>query len=342
MFTRQLALLAFVWTAVAAAEDRVVLQPAGTSSRVTVAGRIEDFTGRELTLVTGVAGGMKRYSFAEVVEITTTYTEAHQRGRKELEEGRVNEAWESLTAAMDDEDRGWVRREILALQIQCAYRQGAYSRAATRFLAIAQADPVSPHYRLIPLVWTESLPPGMQAADARPWLVSEALPARLIGASWLLTGTDAVAARQTMLALATDSHPYIQRLAQAQLWRLRLADGNLAAAEVRRWEQLNDEWPEVLRAGPYFLIGRGYADRQEWLLSAAVWMWLPAEYLDRRDLAIEAQFRAANALASAGDASSAMRLAQELTVRFADTPQAVEARQLIERLNATLPSAKQP
>ncbi len=342
MLSRLLVLFAVFRAADAAADDRVILQPAGTSSRVTVTGRIEDFTGRELTLVTGVANGMKKYASSEVVEITTTYTEAHERGRRELAEGRVNEAWESLTAAMDDEDRGWVRREILALQIQCAYRQGAYSRAATRFLAITQADPVSPHYRLIPLVWTESPPKGLQPGDARPWLTSESLSARLIGASWLLTGPDAAAGKHAMLALATESHPYIQRLAQAQLWRLRLAEGNLAAAEVRRWEQLNDEWPEVLRPGPYFLIGRGYADRQEWLLSAAAMMWLPVEYADRRDLATEAQLRAANALASAGDAAAAIRLAREMTVRFAESPQAVEARQLIERLTAASTSPREP
>ena len=66
-------------------------------------------------------------------------------------------------------------------------------------------------------------------------------------------------------------------------------------------------------------------------------LWLPISYAEQRPLAVEAQLRAAEALAAAGDPFGASRLAQELMIRYADTTQAAEARALVEQAARSRP-----
>ncbi len=318
------------------------MQRSGTQGRTTVSGHIQDFTGEELILETGAGVGVQRYPVSEIVSISTRYLPAHEQGQKLLQQGRAAEAWEQLTAALDQEPRRWVRREILAVQVRCALYQQDYQKAITRFLAITQSDPLTQHYRLIPLVWTEQPPGTIATADVRGWLASKDLPTRLIGASWLLHDSGSRDAQFVLHELAKEPHPFVQRLAQAQLWRQRLAERDLSAAEIQRWEHLVDGWSPVIRPGPYFLIGNAFALREEWLLAAANWLWLPLHYQERRDLAAEAQLRSARGLERSGDTASAQRLAFELTVRYVEQPQAATAREIVDRLSNTTAPATMP
>lgn len=324
--------LMLVCAAPISAEDRVVVQTPGQSSRITVIGSIVDFTGRELVLHTGVGAGVKRFPAAEVIEVSTNYLPEHQAGLQQLADGKISAAWDNFAVALEEEPRAWVRREILAAQVKCALWTGDVSRGANRFLAIVAADDLAPHYRLIPLVWTETPPGSFSESEALRWLYGKELPAKLIAASWLLSQPSTQAqAHEALKSLAGESHPYLQRLAQAQLWRVRLETGTLSTAEIQRWEQFTESLPDVLRGGPYFLIGRAYADRQDWLSSAGAWLWLPLEYQGQRYLAVEAQWRAAQAMQAAGDVPAAVQLAQEITVRFAEAPQALEASALVQK-----------
>jgi hypothetical protein len=223
-----------------------------------------------------------------------------------------------------------VRRSLLANQVKCAWWSGDYVRAAQRFLPITESDPETWYYGLIPLVWTEDAPATASVAEARTWLRNANPAARLIGASWLLAGADRVAAEKVLSDLASDPNRNIQRLAQAQLWRLRLDAGPLPTVELRRWENTAQDVPRELRPGIMFLLGRGYAQRQDSLQAAAAWLWLPFEYPELRTLAAEAQQRAAEQLLLAGDQPAARTLANEVGVRFADLPVAARALRLLE------------
>lgn len=324
--------LIVAWGRAASADDRVLVQRPGQSSRVTVTGQIVDYNGRELVLLTGVGGGEKRFPFDEIREVSTTYNESHQAGRRLLSEGRLEDAWNALAQALDDEDRTWVRREILALQVRCALARGDLKQAASRFLPIVQSDPATVHYRLAPLIWADDPEAAVTISltDARQWLKESHAPARLIAASWLLNGPERAAARDVLQELASDVEPTVQRLAQAQLWRLRLGAGDLSGEELRRWHEFNESLPPHLRGGPYFLIGAAHAARQERSLAAAAWMWLPIAYNETRYLAAEAQARAYQALAADGDEAGARRLAQDLATKYAGTPQATVASELLK------------
>jgi hypothetical protein len=316
------------WIGLANAEDRVTIQQRGQSGRTVVSGQIRDYTGRELTLLTTAGTGVQKFRAEEVVEISTTYLSSHDAGVQALRDGALQMATEKLLASVEQESRRWVQREILAQLVQCALRQRDYVNAVTRFLMIVETDPETPHYRVIPLVWTET-PPITVPLEARGWIRADRLSAQLIGASWLLETDEQPLAEQTLRRLAQENDLAIQRLAQAQLWRLRLGQPNVSKTEVRRWEQQLEGFPVALRGGPYFLAGRGYAQLQDWLPATAAWMWLPLEYPERRDLAATAQLMAAVALSAAGDRPGALRLAHEVAIHYAETPQAVTARDLI-------------
>jgi len=309
--------------------DRVVVQPAGKAGRVTVTGDIEDYTGRGLVLQTRRGTGVSRFAREEVIEVTTNYVPQHVAGRKLFAEGRIAEADAAFKAALDDENRTWVRREILAAQVKCALWDGDDRRAAQRFLPIAESDPDTIYFGLMPLVWSEKPPASVSLADAQRWLQSESAAARLLAASWLYH-SDRAAAMKTLQSLASGPQPTVQRLAQMQLWRVRLDAGNVSAAELQRWATLVEELPADLRAGPLFLLGRGYAQHHDWLNAAAAWLWLPLELPEHRHLAAEAQYRAADALARAGDVAASRQQAQELVLRFDDTPSAIRARSLLQ------------
>src|SRR5262245_45285653 len=101
-----------------AAQDQVVLQAEGQSSRMVVPCQIVDYTGEKITVQLKSGAGQKTYPAEQVVEVRTDWLESHERGRKLLAERHVEEAVRSLQEALNSEKRTWVRREILALLVR--------------------------------------------------------------------------------------------------------------------------------------------------------------------------------------------------------------------------------
>jgi tetratricopeptide (TPR) repeat protein len=318
----------------ASGTDRVVVQQAGKSGRVALTGSIEDYTGRGLLLQTRSGVGTTRFTRDEVLEVSTNYFPQHVVARKLFAEGRIAEAEAAFKEALDDENRTWVRREILASQVKCALWDGDYRRAAQRFLPIVESDPDTIYFGLMPLTWAEKPLTTLSLADAQRWLQSNSAAAKLLGASWLYHGSERATAVKTLQGLATSPQPTIQRLAQMQLWRVRLDAGDVTLPETRRWATLVDELDADLRAGPLFLVGRAYEQQHDWLNAAAAWLWLPLELSEHRHLAADAQLRSADALFRAGDVAAARQQSQELLLRFGDTPAATRARELLQSMTS--------
>ena len=120
-------------------------------SRLPLNGLVEDYTGRELTIHVRTGNSLRRYARSEVVEVQTSYTVHHEKGRELFTSGHADEAAVELSAALKDEDRAWVRREILALLVKCALWTGDYRTAVSRFLPIADSDPETFHFSVAPL-----------------------------------------------------------------------------------------------------------------------------------------------------------------------------------------------
>lgn len=314
-------------TASVHSQDRILLQQA-SGSRIPLSGYVEDYTGRELLLRIKPSDPVRRYARSEIVDVTTEYTPRHEKARRLYASGKITEAKVELNSALSEEDRPWVRREILALQIKCALWTGDYQTAIARFVPIVASDSETFHYSLAPLNWTSDEPPANIRSDARQWISPESKPvSKLIGASWLLTSPElAMEAETVMRRLARDPDVRIQRLAQMQLWRLKLKRAEMVEpTEITHWERFAEELPVELRGGSYFVVGEAWKNRKENERAARAFLWLPLVFDSDRWLSSRACYEAAEALNRLGDGSQAANLYSEAVFRFGDTPWGAKA-----------------
>ncbi len=330
----------------AMAEERVLIRPEGTASQIAVRGKIVDYTGESVTILTGVGNVTKTYPIDSIVQVEMQRHPLHTEGAKLLAEGKINEATIALLQAHQQEPRQWVRREILALLVEAGLRSGDLASAASRFSALYQSDPTTRHVRLIPLTWSDQTtdPAGEHvaaaASQARRWLTSRVSIERLMGASLLLTSpVEGASAAAVMEDLARDAVPTIHLLARAQQWRVRLASGQLTRGEASRWEARVEEMPSVLRAGPYFLVGQAYLQLREFEQAASAFLRLPTVHPERYHLAAEGCLKAGDALWQIGQRIPAIRLYQEVVQRFPESTAAATARSTLASTSAEVESS---
>lgn len=312
---------------VAQAQDRIVLQQPG-GSRIPLSGYIEDYNGRELFLKLKASDPVRRFPRSEIVEVTTEYTPHHDKGRRLFSAGKIDEAKVELNTALKEEDRPWVRREILAMHVKCALWNGDYFNAINLFTPIVASDPETFHYGLIPLAWTTAEPPAKVRFDAREWIGNASKPlSKLIGASWLLSLPDSTTeCEQILRKLTREPDVRIQRLAQMQLWRMKFQRSDqIDANEIEHWEHFIDDLPVELRGGAYFLIGQAWKQRKEHERAARAYLWLPLVFDADRWLSARACYEAAGSLKQLGDATQAANLFREVVFRYGDTPWGTKA-----------------
>lgn len=332
MIRKLLVLWLMVFAANLAAEDRIVMRTA-SGSRIGMPCVILDYTGREATYQSKPGGPTKRLPRGEIVEVSTHYTPKHLEAKQLLADGAAKDAFSKLDEALDQENRVWVRRQILALQVQCALWNGDRATAGERFLAIVDSDPVTLYFSLMPLSWSEDPPAEDLARIAKRWLSQTTdSTARLLAASHLLTEPDQAAAALTALkVLARDENAEVQRLAQIQLWRARVLTEDVSRDDLLRWEQTFDEAGEELGGGPRYLLGLGWFHRKDDTSAAAAWLWLPYVSGEDRWLAAQAAWQAGQALERAGQPAEGKAVFEELDQRYADTPSGKLAKRRVEQ-----------
>jgi len=318
------------------AQDKVILQRASLTARVTISGIVEDYTGVEVSIRAESDQALRTYPSADVVEIQTAQTESHTRGLKLLAAGQLEQAQAELEVALKREPRAWVRREILAALVRCGLRRGDYSNAGARFLAIMRSDPTSRHFRLIPLIWAPETLTRATIAEAQGWLNGNVDAGRLLGASLLYDDRELKPeARRALRELSASTDVRVRNFAQMQAWREEAYAGDHERRQIERWQKRVDELAEDFRAGPSYLLGRAYAARHDYEQAAAALLWLPL--VDDHDfrLAARACLEAALALERIGQHAESQTLLQEVSTRFAETPFAEEARGLLDRDKTT-------
>jgi hypothetical protein len=301
--------------------DRVQIQRKGTSSRIGLRGRIIDYTGKKLTLITLAGRDVQEFPADEVISVKTSQTEPHIRGLAAFTNRRFQQAETEFEKSLLEETRTWVRREILSMLIRCDLKQGDLTSAGTRFLILVRSDPETRHFKLIPLIWSERTIKRDFKNAARGWLHGKLDVERLLGASILLDDRDdGTRAGIELESLATCTNLNVRLLARTQLWRIKFREGNFRRDELVRWKTSIESLPESLRGGPYFLLALGHLERREKGRAATAFLWLPLVYDHDHFLAAQACLEAAHALFDMGRHAEAMTLYREITVRFANTP----------------------
>jgi len=316
--------------AAANGQDVVYLSPAGErTGQIRLVGRVLEYTGRQLQIV--LAGGRQQtFPGQRVLRIETAVSAEQQEAERRMAAGRWAEAVALYSQARQNEPRAWVRRQITAQMVRCYQQLGRLEMAGEEFLVLVQSDPQTPYFERIPLAWTAVEPsPALYQAALR-WLTRSDIPAAgLLGASYLLSGAmrPQAVARLEQLVLGRDRR--VAQLAMAQLWRVRLVTAT--TAEVADWEKAVEQIPRNLRAGPYFVLGSAWAQKQQWQQAALAWMRIPILYSDHRRLAARALLRAADALERLDRPEKATPLLARLVQQYADLPEAAEAQ---DRLRA--------
>ena len=312
------------WTSVALCQDTVLVSSsAGSSGHATFKGRVVDYSGRGLIL--DMPDGDRRTFPAErILRIETYHTQAGQDADGLFEKGQFAPAAALYERAQKEEKRDWMRRQITAQLVWCHRATGQLELAGGEFRVVVWEDANSPYLSCIPMAWTAGQPSGRLERAAQTWLNLEGEPLMvLLGASHLLSTAARSVALDRLKRLAATAEPPVNQLALAQAWRTSVvtADARLLAD----WEDTIRRMPEPLRAGPYYVLGQGWARQRNWEQAALALMRVPILYRRHHGLAARSLLDAGQALEKLDRCRQATGLYHEVLSDFAQTPAAAEA-----------------
>ncbi|HVU89208.1 MAG TPA: hypothetical protein VHD36_17920 [Pirellulales bacterium] len=329
LFSLALVLTGFVGAA-ACAEDAVYLSaPNSPQARAKVTGRVLDYNGRELLLDTG--GNQKRYAADQVVAVDSEWTPTQLAADELFARREYAEAVVKYEEAVRSEPRRWVQRKLVAQMIWCLRNLEQYRRASELFLALARDDPAMLYFSCIPLRWLPAQTPPDLEKRCREWLVSDSPLAVLLGASHLVSSAEQaeVVKRLEVLAKAKDAR--IAALARALTWNATFATAS--SKQLTQWADDLETFPDSVRAGPCFALGRAQAQQKQSADAALNLLRVPILYPEDRPLAAAALFAAGRALEDNEQADDALRLYRELVAEYPKSRPAAEAQQRLEEVD---------
>jgi tetratricopeptide (TPR) repeat protein len=305
-------------------EDTVVASSASDPAvRVKRTGQILDFTGAELKLRTSL-GLDETIPASRVVEFRTTWSAAHLAGNSARAAGELDDAIAAYRLAKTQERRPWALRQVAAELAGTYLEAGRIENAGDEFLAIVASDPATQHYDSVPIAWRPAPPDAALEQRATAWLAKGQPPvARVLGASWLLAGSQRPAAIAALEELVKASDPRVAGLATIQLWRTKLIKAT--AADVAAWQAQLEKLPPEIQAVGWYVLGDLQARQNQPELAALAYLKVPLLYRRQRAMAADALLAAGQQLEKMGNRDEAAGLYREIARDFAHLPAAKAA-----------------
>ena len=318
--------------------DRVTIRPEDSGGLITLTGTIADYNDESLTLHPAGRGAPQTIRARSVLAVETYRTPGHQTGIEAYQRGDMPAAVQAFEQALQTENRGWVRQEILAWLVRCHRRRGDRDAAVARFVEIVTAEPRTRQWGIAPLGWmAEPLSARLQVA-ARQWLVSKSDAVRLVGASLLMgETTQRIGAISELNRLVKSSDPYVSSQAQALLWSANLPATITSAEQMNRWLREIERMPESIRGGPWYVLGQARLQRSEPDEAVTALLRVLLQYPENEELASRSGIDAALALERLNRFSEAEPIFREVADRFPWTSAGQEAQ---ERLSAAAPPGR--
>ncbi len=318
----------------ASGTDKIIIRLPRSGSHVTLRGTIVNYTGSSILIRSSVNASVKEYPTSSVVKVSTSHVASHLQGTTFYSQKKYPQATSSFEKAIQQEDREWVRREILAMLVRCALQVGDYKKASSRFLMLTESDGKTFHFHLIPLQWTPAPLGNISALDGLAWMQNKSATVRLSGASRLLLDKKyGQFATTEMKTLTTNVDQRIRTYARMQLWRLKLQHPKkLMKFQLKQWRKEIERTPSNYRAGGWYLLGMAYAHKRQYEQSAMALLWLPLVYDQDKFLAARSCYEGAESLLQIGKKHEAITLLQEVVKRFDKTPAAQEAAVALRKL----------
>lgn len=307
----------------AAEKDRVVAE-SRDGKMFALEGTIVDYTGKALSIESS-PGSVQRIDAERVVDWRTEWSTQRLAADEVVAQRQWRRAAELYAEANLVERRAWARRMILQRWMLCYQALDLNDQAGDIFVALASSDPSTPALQHAPLQWPASS--AARPEKAAEWLANSEQPAvQLLGASHLLATArrdEAVAVLRRLSAL-DDDHPQVAALAEAQLWRDRMAAADLA--EVERWARRIADMPENLRAGPHLIVAQSLARLGRREQAMLHYLRPPLLFPQQRRLAARGLDGAVRLLQAAGRGEEAKQLADELARNYPDSVEAAGRR----------------
>lgn len=208
----------------------------------------------------------------------------------------------TAVATTDSKLHRWQRRLILAEMVDAATALGRTSDAGVLFAPLAKDNPPQLLMTTIPLPWGDDV----LAADlgkiqglAEKWIEEEQEGLKLLGASWLLTGTKRSTAIQTLETLRSSKTPLISVYSKAQLWRT-VPPSEILSDRYPKWLAERDSVALPIQAGPTMLLADRLAQSGQLALAVSEWMRVVTLHSDRYHLKTKAKTKAIATLKQLG------------------------------------------
>jgi tetratricopeptide (TPR) repeat protein len=313
------------------AEDSVtILTGKDAKTRTNRVGEIVEYTGESLQLKS-LSGRVENLPAARVVDIRTTWTLTHERADSLRAEGKPDEAVIAYKLALREESRSWARRKIMSELVACYAETGRFDLAGDEWRTIVKSDPATRYYNVIPVAWSSIPPDAPLQTRAAAWLNGKEPAAQVLGASWLLAGTQRSAAITALDSLASSKtiDPRIRSLAQIQLWRTKLVSATMQ--EVQRWQSAIEQLPSEVRASGYFVVGEALARLEQPEEAALAYLHISVVHNEQRVMAAEALLAAAKVHDKLGREEQAVALYREVLSGYSRTAAAEEAKARLEK-----------
>jgi hypothetical protein len=326
----RLAFWLVLFAGAARGEDIVQLSPPGNrQARSRISGEVIEYTGKQVVVKLPDGREIKRPG-AQVVAIETTWPSEKTAGDRLFDDHQFSTAREKYAAALRAEARPWARRAILARIIACYRELNQFDAAAKLFLALVREDPDTPYFDQIPLAWMPLESSAALVQIGNEWLADEGAVPRLVGASFLLTSLERKKALDCLSDLSLEKDKRISCLAEAQAWRANIPTASQDTLSA--WERRVEAFPEALRAGPYWVLGRALAQHGEADRALLAYLHVPIVYPQARALAADSLRAAALVLDKQGEKAGALRLRQELLANYPETAAAAESQAMLDKV----------
>jgi tetratricopeptide (TPR) repeat protein len=319
-----LSLVVACFSVAARGQDTVIVQGGDDKPAIRRTGTIVEYNGDGIVLQLA-SGRQEQIGLDQVVATETQKNKDHVAADRFFAEGKYRDALTAYRAAVEAEDRAWMRREVLARMVVCYQRVNRFAEAGQAFSMIVRSDPKTIHFSVIPLCWTPRQPPYDLQQQAKSWLEEDQPAMALLGASWLLNSADRAAAEDRLRILATGNDANVAMLAEAQRWRTRIVTATLD--DTVAWQRRIEQFPEMLRAGPYLTVGRALARLKQHQQAALIAMRIPILHAVQYDLAAEGLMLAGEQLQLAGNQEESRSVLNELVRDYSEHELAAAVKQ---------------
>ncbi len=220
-----------------------------TVSPTRVEGIIRDIDDRSIRFQDG--DEIKELPSQRVISVEANWrTEEARAAHGLFTDRRFKEAMPAFEKAINGNLPDW-QKSILLAEIVDLYATLGDSREAGRFYAMyfsPQFKPPAMQYAYMPACWTTIEPDEKLRSESTKWLADPSEAAQLLGASWLLLGSDAQAAKAKLSQLQKSKNPTVAALAVAQGWRLTTPASTLERLDA--WLEYRDRLIQPLQLGP--------------------------------------------------------------------------------------------